>query len=388
MAVALRFDGSDNEVAIPDSADWDMGDAEDLAIGFWSKLHPDGDADMDWITRENWWRFGIKKLTHQRFRPYFTLHGGETVYFDEAEPWIRRGTKHMIGLQVTSPTILDGDRTAAADTNTASHLVDADGTDWTTVAAAGDIAYNVTDGTYGVITVVEAHDLTLATDAFPDGNEVYLIIDEDSFFNIKLYVDGVLRSTKSFADYQIWPAAAATLIYFGSYNSASEFLLGDANELFIAEQVVTAAEWKVLYNNGVELEALTGVTADGHWSFDEGTGTTVDEDGGTAGKDGTVAGTELWLTTMDISVKEGILDLHNQLDYYQGRLKVQEVLWIGPTTNAHLVALTNWAGDPFVNWQEATVSLGTNERIPMYGAWVNGIKVTDLDSGYVRLVLR
>ncbi len=388
MAVALRFDGSDNEVVIPDHADWDMADTEDLAIGFWSKLHPDGDADMDWISRESWWRFGIKKLAHQRFVPYFTLTEGETVQFDDAEPWIRRGTKHMIGLQITSPAILDGNRTAAADTNTANHLIDADGTDWTGVPiAVGDIAYNLDDEIYGVVTVVGAHDLTLATDAFPLGTEVYLIIDQNSFFQIKLYIDGLLRSTKSFADYHIWPDAAATAIYFGSYITTSEFLLGDANELFIAAEVVTAAIWKGLYNNGVELEALTGVTADGHWSFDEGTATTVDEDGGAAGKDGTVAGTELWLTTMDISVKEGILDLHNQLDYYQGRLKVLRAHWIGPTTNAHLLAITDWAGNPKVNLAciTGTIALTVDLALPI---WMNGVKVTDLDSGYVRLVLR
>jgi len=388
MAVALRFDGSDNEISFPDHADWDMGDAEDLSFGFWSKLHPDGDADMDWFTRENWWRFGIKQFPHQRFQPYFTLTEGETVIFDEVESWIKRGTKHMLGLVITSPAILDGNRTAAADANTPNHLEDADGTDWTGVpVVAGDIAYNLDDEIYGTVTAVAAHDLTLDSDAFPDGDEVYLIIDQDSFFEIKLYIDGILRQTKTFTDYHIWPDAAATALYFGSYNSASEFLLGDANELFIAAEVVSAAVWKGLYNKGVELEALTGVTADGHWSFDEATGTTIDEDGGTAGKDGTVAGTELWLTTMDISVKEGILDLHNQLDYYQGRLKVVRAHWVGPTTNAHLLSATDWAGNPKIDVACITGTIGLTVDIaaPM---WINGVKLDDLDSGYLRLYVR
>lgn len=389
MAVGLRFDGVDNEVVIPDSADWDMGDTEDLSIAFWAKIHPDLAADADFISRVNWWRFGLKSVEHDRLRPYFTLSGGETVYFRDVEEqgWLVPGRKHHIGLVVTSPAILDGNRTAAADTNTVNHLLDADGTDWTTVAAVGDIAFNVTDNTYGTITDVAAHDLTLDTDAFPDGNEVYLIIDAGSLFSVALYVDGVLRETETFADYAVWPAAAATAIYFGSYNSASEFFLGDANELVITPDVVTAAEMVYLYNDGVEIEDIEtgGITDDiGHWSFDEGTGATVDEDGGTVGKDGTIAGTELWLTTLDIGVKDNALDLPNQGDYFQGWLKIARVQWLNPTNATHLLSLTNWDGNPVFDWRSATADQSVDVAHPV---WADGVKVDDLDSGAVRLLV-
>lgn len=384
MSVALRFDGVDNEVVIPDHADWDMADTEDLSIGFWSKIHPDLDADADWISRADWWRYGLKQMPHQALRPYFTLSGGETVYFDTAAKWIKKGTKHHIGLVITPPTILDGDRTAAADTNTENHLIDADSTDFTTVAVAGDIAFNVTDNTYGIITVVAAHDLTLATDAFPDGNEVYLIIDQDSFFSVKMYVDGKLRDTETFIDYAVWPAAAATAIYFGSYITTSEFFLGDANELFIAAEIVTAAEWKVLYNDGDELGAATGVTTDGYWLFDEGTGDTVDEDGGTVAKDGTVVGTTEWVVTLDIGIRNGVLDLQSQYDYYYGWVKIQRVQWLYSTNAAHLVSLTDWAGNPIFDWRTATANESIEKPLPV---WSNGIKLDDLDSGMVRLLV-
>lgn len=391
MATALRFDGVNNEIEIPDHADWDLADDEDLSIAFWAKIHPDLAADADFITRENWWRFGLK-LYNGQLRPYFTLSGGETVYFDDVrkQGWLCAGKKHHIGLVVVSPTILDGDRTAAADTNTANHLIDADGTDWTTVASEGDIAYNVTDGTYGTITAVAAHDLTLDSDAFPDGNEVYLIIDQDSFFQVKLYVDGVLRETETFDDYAIWPAAAATSIYFGSYNSASEFFKGDANELVITPDEITAAEMVYLYNDGTEIEDIEtgGITDDiGHWSFDEGTGTDIDEDGGTAAKDGTVAGTEEWLTTMDIGCKNNMIVLANQGDYFQGQLKIERVQWAGATTNAHLASLTDWEGNPIWDEKALTGTLGTLLDTPVPMNITDGIKVDDLDSGEIRVVV-
>ncbi len=524
MAIGLRFDGVDNEIVIPDHADWDMADTEDASIGFWSRIHPDA-VDFDWISRENWWRFGIKFADHGSLVPYFTLHQGDTIRFVEAGKWIEKGKKHLIGLTITSPLIIHGDRSLAADTNTPNHMIDSDGSDYraanepsyalaisirdtmvdhaedqgsggeehetldgslaaliaipdptdettlialvtgimvhyvihdddaigatppihidqaaqnalasetapvsfaecitrlndikakftlhdadaashttggeyavTTTDAStgvgvtiGDIAYNLDDEITGVVLAVGAHDLTLDSDAFPDGNEVYLIIDEGSFFSFNLYVDGKLRETQAFSSYHIWPDAAATAIYFGSYITTSEFFLGDANELFISATIVSAAVWLGLYNDGVELEALTGVTADGHWSFDENTGTTVDEDGGTAGKDGTIAGTELWLSTIDgITVKDGMIDFLHQDDYIQDWIKVLRAYWIGPTTNAHLLAVTDFAGAPKANLACITGTIALTVDLPL-PAWMNGVKITDLDSGYVRLVTR
>lgn len=522
MAIGLRFDGVDNEVVIPDHADWDMADTEDESIGFWSTIHPDS-VDFDWISRENWWRFGMRARSGRSMVPCFTLHQGGTVYFPEAAKWITEGKKHFIGLAITSPAIVSGNRTQAADTNTANHLLDADGDDWraanepsyalaivirdtmvdhsndygvgveehktldasaatlaaipdgtdlTTLIAlvtgimvhyvihdddaievapvihqaqagqnalasevapisfaecltklndikakftlhdgdgashstsgdyavteidstigvdvkVGDIVYNLDDEISGVVTVVAAHDLTLATDACPDGDEVYLIIDEGSFFSIAMYVDGILRETQPLAGYHIWPDAAATAIYFGSYITTSHFFLGDANELFIAAELPTAAVWLGLYNDGVELEALTGVTADGHWSFDEATGDTSDEDGGTAAKDGAIAGTTVWLTTIDpLVVKGGVIDFVHQDDYCQGWFKVLRAKWVGPTTNAHLLAVTDWAGNPKINEAciTGTIALTVDVPVPI---WMNGIKLTDLDSGYLRLI--
>ena len=87
-------------------------------------------------------------------------------------------------------SLLDGDGSVAADTNTANHLLDADGTDWTTDVSVDDWAMNLQTGKVAKITAVAAHDLTLQWDCFPNGNEEYAIFankitvsDSDSLIN-------------------------------------------------------------------------------------------------------------------------------------------------------------------------------------------------------------
>jgi hypothetical protein len=72
-------------------------------------------------------------------------------------------------------SLLDGDGTVAADTDTANHLLDADGTDWTTIVSVGDWVWNLQTGLVAYVTAVGAHDLTLSWDCFPNGDEPYLI---------------------------------------------------------------------------------------------------------------------------------------------------------------------------------------------------------------------
>ena len=66
-----------------------------------------------------------------------------------------------------------------ATTNTESHLVDTGADFVTDGVVAGMYAHNVTDDYYSLITAVAATDLTLRIDAFPDGNEVYVIGNAD-----------------------------------------------------------------------------------------------------------------------------------------------------------------------------------------------------------------
>ena len=70
---------------------------------------------------------------------------------------------------------LDGNGTVVADNDTTNHLKDADGTVWTGLVAVGDWAMNLSTGRIAQVTIVAAHDLTLQWDAFPNGNEKYML---------------------------------------------------------------------------------------------------------------------------------------------------------------------------------------------------------------------
>jgi hypothetical protein len=74
--------------------------------------------------------------------------------------------------------LIDGDGTAAADTDTANHLIDADGSIWNTgLVSVGDWVMNLNTGlvAYVIAGGVAAHDLTLNWDCFPNGDEPYAI---------------------------------------------------------------------------------------------------------------------------------------------------------------------------------------------------------------------
>jgi hypothetical protein len=69
-------------------------------------------------------------------------------------------------------TLLDGDGAKVADTNTINHLIDSDGTVWTGILSSllyTSMEFDHWQNRTGYS--VAAHDLTLAWDAFPSGNE-------------------------------------------------------------------------------------------------------------------------------------------------------------------------------------------------------------------------
>ena len=94
---------------------------------------------------------------------------GTEAYAVYSEPAVPADFVELTG------ALLDGDGVVSADTNTVNHLIDADGTDWTTDVSVDDWAMNLTTGKVAKITAVAAHDLTLQWDAFPNGNEAYMI---------------------------------------------------------------------------------------------------------------------------------------------------------------------------------------------------------------------
>lgn len=92
------------------------------------------------------------------------------MYHNTAPPgWkvTATGADTVLGVKATAKV------SGTADADTANHLKDT-GVDFAAAGVVvGDTAYNTTDGTSALVTNVAVGDLTLASDAFPDGNEDY-----------------------------------------------------------------------------------------------------------------------------------------------------------------------------------------------------------------------
>lgn len=99
---------------------------------------------------------------------------GNEAYAVYAQP-VLASQDGMAGFIELTGALLDGDGVKVADTNTVYHLIDGDGTSWAGLVAVGDWAMNLATGLVAQVTVVAAHDLTLQWDAFPNGNEKYMI---------------------------------------------------------------------------------------------------------------------------------------------------------------------------------------------------------------------
>jgi hypothetical protein len=93
------------------------------------------------------------------------------MYLNAAPPgWkvTTTGADTVLGVKATAKS------SGTADGDTANHLIDVGSGDFVNDGVVvGDVAYNTDDGTSALVTAVAATDLTLASDAFPDGNEAY-----------------------------------------------------------------------------------------------------------------------------------------------------------------------------------------------------------------------
>jgi hypothetical protein len=104
----------------------------------------------------------------------FMLGNTSTIawfYLNVAPPgWkvLTTGADTVLGVKATAKS------SGTATTDTASKLIDTAADFVTDLVAVGDVAYNTTDGTSALVTAVDnLTTLSLASDAFPDGDETY-----------------------------------------------------------------------------------------------------------------------------------------------------------------------------------------------------------------------
>lgn len=148
------------------------------AITLASSGHYDATSigDILWNETDNEWCTCIGKGTGTKVwidRDIFV--SGETyhVYDEPALPYGR--------IERTGGVLDNAGAVRASNTNTTNHLIDSGGTDWTTVAgltANKAWAMNAATGRFALITSVAAHDLTLQWDAFPNGDEGYILFSD------------------------------------------------------------------------------------------------------------------------------------------------------------------------------------------------------------------
>lgn len=115
---------------------------------------------------------------------------GNEAYKVYAQPVVAE-QNNMEGCVELTGALLDGDGIKVANNDTLNHLKDSvTAIHWTGIIAVGDWAMNLATGKAAQVTVVADHDLTLQWDAFPSGNEKYMIfagyvtiVDADSLLN-------------------------------------------------------------------------------------------------------------------------------------------------------------------------------------------------------------
>jgi hypothetical protein len=154
-------------------------------------------------------------------------------------------------------------------------------------------------------------------------------------------------------------------------------LLVTGDQMTAAEVAAQVALGRLVQDVALQNSVIFGIP------FNEGTGTTLDNDG-VSGLDGAAAGTPVWATTFGIHLGDNPIVLKDQNDEYYGPLKIQTYEWVNPTTAGHLLAATNWDGKPLLNDACAVAQAGNGQKVVM--DWVEGFKLTDLDSGW--LILR
>ena len=204
-------------------------------------------------------------------------------------------------------------------------------------------------------------------------------VEDGTSLVTRLYIDGVMVE-KYVHETGALPAASTEDLVLGS--DGTYFFLGDMCGFIMTEDVLTDAEILALYDAGF------GVTITAHDNpitelpFNEGTGTSLDDDSAQT-NDGTITD-ETWL--LNFGPHRGMiptLQFKNQDDRLVGKFIVNRVRWVAPTTNGHKAQITDWAGKEVLNMAVNTVGL-VDQYVEVGRVW-NGIKVPDLDSGYLEI---
>lgn len=273
--------------------------------------------------------------------------------------------------------------------DTAAHAVTNDG-------STGLI--DLTDVGSGTLTLRAREDaILLASDLCPDGNEVVMVFTEPWAATLRVWVNGVRQDIDETLTNFNTPADSAEVINVAMLKGGAQYYDGKMNEVAywtpgFANDSIAAA----LYNGGTELEALE--TADGpmtlygHWSFDENAASTaVDNDEGTAGRDGTASGntSTLYTASMDPTtyyVADNVIAL-TAATTLTGRYVIDKMVWDGSATADDDLVVNDGGGAAL--WVVNTKVAADNAEISFDdGFLVDGIALATIDAGTLYIYLR
>lgn len=260
---------------------------------------------------------------------------------------------------------------------------------------------NLTDVGSGTVTIsAKEISIKLDSDLCPDGNEVVAIFAEPWQAELRVWLNGVRQSDINETLYHFNPPAdSAEAIQVGRLKAGSNFFDGLMNNLAVwtpgwpTDEIVAA-----LYNGGTELTYATTITADGgmtnlaYWAFDDdAASTTVDNDEGTGGLDGTASQNTsvVAATTIDPTsywVADRVLKF-SAATTLTGRYVIDKIVWTGTSVTAgDDLVLEDGEGSEIVALH-ATGTTVNETWSPDAGFLVNGLEVATIDSGEVYVYL-
>lgn len=365
-----------------------------------------------------WWTGGVNMTTDPRGK-YIVYNRTDRVYgygtvipdvvFTASATTVNTTTEVVTtpvhGLTTGCPVKVTGDDVPAGLTSGNTYYVNAAST--TTLKFYDTSANAITGGATGLVNLTDAGsgEVTIAAKEFaiqldsdfcPDGNEVVMVFTEPWAATLRVWINGVrqVNFNETISNFNT-PADTNTVINVARLATGANYYDGKMNEVvYWTPGVATDGIARAVYNGGTELEAFEGVdgamTLYGHWSFDESAANTaVDNDEGTAARDGTAgANTSTYATaTLDPTsyyVADKVIKL-TAATTLTGTYVIKSMLWDGSVTADDDLVVQDGAGGEL--WVVNTKIAADTASIELNTS-VEGIKLVTIDAGSLYIYLR
>lgn len=370
-------------------------------------------------TDANWWTNGVN-MTNDKRGKYIVYNRTDRVFgygYVIADRVITASTDTVVaatdkititahGYEDGCPVLVIGDDVPAGTVNDGT-LYYVGGVDANTIYLYDTAAHAVTnDGSTGLIDLTDAGSGTvtfraredailLASDLCPDGNEVVSVFTEPWAATLRVWVNGVRQDIDETLDTFNVPADSAEAINVATLKGGAQYYDGKMNEVVIwTPGFATDQVAENLYNNGTELEAFEAYDFDmtlyGHWSFDENAASTaVDNDEGTAGRDGTASGntSTLYVASMDPTTYwagPGILAFTAAASV-TGSFVIDHMEWDGSATADDDLEVNDSNGNEI--WT-VNNKIANDRAVKYLDDIFDGITVATIDAGTLYVYLR